>query len=107
MTSYINPRTMTRIAALATMGTLAISAQAADEFIVNNRTEDISNQVSGSGSASSFLDPGTHVTHETDLRWSGMVADGQWNSLLTAHCDTPTETSLTLNACRCKNSNDA
>jgi hypothetical protein len=82
MSSYVNPRTMTRIAALATMGTLAVSAQAADEFIVNNRTEVISNQVSGPGSGSSFLDPGTHVMHETDLRWRGTVASGQWNSLL-------------------------
>ncbi len=80
MSSYVSPHTMTRIAALATMGTLAISAQAADEFIVNNRTEVISNQVSGPGSASSFLDSGTHVMHETDLRWSGVMADGQWNS---------------------------
>lgn len=67
---------------IITIGSLATAAQAADEFTLNNRTEIISNTVSGPGSGSSFLDPGTHVLHETDVRWNGMVLDGQWNSRL-------------------------
>jgi hypothetical protein len=55
---------------------------AVQEFNLSNRTEMMSQNISGPGAASSFLDPGTHLLHETDVRWNGMAFDGQWNSLL-------------------------
>lgn len=72
---------MANIAAVAVIGTLTSTALAAEEFLVGNRTNFVSNSISGPGSASSFLDPGMHVLHETDLRWDGVVANGQWNLL--------------------------
>ncbi len=63
------------------MGVLLTPARAADEFTVSNRTEIMSHRLSGPGRASSFLDPGTHVFHETDVLRSGTAFAGQWNSL--------------------------
>jgi len=40
----------------------------------------MSHRLSGPGRASSFLDPGTHVFHETDVLRTGTALGGQWNS---------------------------
>ncbi|OYY92417.1 MAG: hypothetical protein B7Y41_15965 [Hydrogenophilales bacterium 28-61-23] len=65
---------------LLTLGLVCLSARA-DELNVSNRTDLLSQNVSGPGKASSFYDSGIHVLHETDVRWTGMAFDGKWNSL--------------------------
>lgn len=64
-----------------TTGLLVTPAQAAEEFTMSNRTEVVSNSVSGPGSASSFLDPGTHLFHESEIYRAAKLANG-WDSTL-------------------------
>lgn len=63
------------------MGAGVTPVHAAEEFTVSNRTEIMNHAISGPGRASSFLDPGTHVFHETDVYWNGTALNGSWNSL--------------------------
>lgn len=68
---------------LLALGLISQTSQTAqaDELNVSNRTDLVSQNVSGPGKASSFYDSGIHVLHETDVRWTGMAFDGKWNSL--------------------------
>lgn len=55
----------------------------AADISLATRTDLIHQHVSGLGRASSFYDPGTHLLHESDLRITGPILDGRWNSILT------------------------
>ena len=56
----------------------------ASDLNIATRTEIVHQHVSGPGRAASFYDPGAHLLHETELRHSGRLLDGGWNSLLNA-----------------------
>lgn len=56
----------------------------ASELTITTRTDLLHQHVSGPGRSASFYDPGGHLLHETDLRHTGTVLDGQWNSVLGA-----------------------
>ena len=66
-----------------TMTGLTALAQTTQEFTVHNRSEVVSNSVSGPGSNSSFLDTGTHLFHESEIYRAAILANG-WNSTLSA-----------------------
>ncbi len=53
----------------------------ADDLSISTRTDLLHQSVTGPNKAASFYDPGTHLLHETDVRWNGMAFDGKWNSL--------------------------
>jgi hypothetical protein len=48
---------------------------------VANRTEVMNHGIVGLGRLSSFYDPGTHILHESEIRYSSVV-NGAWNSTL-------------------------
>ena len=66
------------------LGLLPLAAQAADNgFRLDNRTELMNFHISGAGKAQSYLDPGSHLLHESDLFWA--ERDGQgWDQTLEA-----------------------
>lgn len=66
--------------ALGLISQTSLVAQA-DELSISTRTDLLNQSVTGPNKAASFYDPGTHLLHETDVRWSGMVFDDKWNSL--------------------------
>ena len=53
----------------------------ADELSFSNRTDLLHQSVTGPNKAASFYDPGSHLLHETDVRWSGVAFQGNWNSV--------------------------
>lgn len=79
-------------ACLGALGVLAGTAQAApDEFTLENRTELVNHHVSGAGAASSFLDRGTHLLHESQLFHRARLGSG-WQSqlsLMARYTDSP------------------
>lgn len=56
-------------------------ASQVDELRISNRTDLLNQSVTGPGKASSFYHSGTHVLHETDMRWAGRAFDGTWDAL--------------------------
>jgi hypothetical protein len=64
---------------MVVMGVATAPVLADDQFTTSHRTEVLNQAVSGPGRASSFLDAGTHVFHETDLYLQGQALGGQWN----------------------------
>ncbi len=53
----------------------------ADELSFSNRTDLLHQSVTGPNKAASFYDPGSHLLHETDVRWSGVAFQGNWNAV--------------------------
>ena len=53
----------------------------ADELSFSNRTDLLHQSVTGPNKAASFYDHGSHLLHETDVRWSGVAFQGNWNSV--------------------------
>ncbi|MDP2431440.1 MAG: hypothetical protein Q8O33_05365 [Pseudomonadota bacterium] len=64
------------------LGGLTMLPANAEELSVNTRSDVLFQSVTGAGKASSFYDTGTHLMHETDVRWGTQIMDGKWNSLL-------------------------
>lgn len=54
------------------------------DLSISTRTDLLHQHVSGPGRSASFYDRGAHLLHETDLRQTGTILDGHWNSLLGA-----------------------
>ena len=63
------------------LGGLSCQATLADSLSINTRSDLLYQRVTGPGQANSFYDTGTHLLHETDLRWQGQAFGNQWNSL--------------------------
>lgn len=56
-------------------------ASQADELRISTRTDLLNQGITGPGKASSFYHSGTHVLHETDMRWAGRAFDDKWDAL--------------------------
>jgi hypothetical protein len=88
------PPTLTplAVACLCALGALGGAARAApDEFTLENRSELVNHHVSGAGAASSFLDRGSHLLHETQLFHRARLGSG-WQSqlgLMVRYTDSP------------------